>query len=116
MADLRLAVVGRNLIGREHVLAVRSGAAGSPIRLVEGVDDDGAVNFDRLLVLALVKHHAAAKTPPRRLVGLVQHGVGPDGYDLIRRSGFVVAEGPEGRLVQVPSAAAGSYGQTESQR
>lgn len=113
MADLRLAVVGGQLLGSEDVLAVGFGVAGVPIRFVKRVDHDHPINFDRLLILGLIEHEPSAETAHRRLVGLIQDGVGPDGHDFFGSSGFVVAQGPRYRFIQVPGGATDGRCQAE---
>src|SRR3954464_3089057 len=69
--------VNRHLIGRKNVsprwLIIRRLA----IRFVERVDDQLAIDEDRLLSIFFVEQHSATKASLRLLSGLCHHRIGP---------------------------------------
>jgi hypothetical protein len=75
-------MVPRELFRGEHVLAVRHGAS---VVLVEGVDDQRAVDQERRVAVGAVEHPAAAEASGGRAVGALGRRVGPDGHDAGRR-------------------------------
>ncbi len=81
VAHLRLAVMGLQLIGAEHVLACRTGIGRFPIVFIEGIDDEVALDSDRLFLPILVEHEPPAKSPGRRLALGVSDRVDPDRKD-----------------------------------
>jgi hypothetical protein len=104
----------RQLVGREDVLAVWFGVARVAVGFVEGIDHQRPFHLDRLVLLGLEEHQASAETANRRLIRLIQHGVRPDGYNLLWFTRLLLAQGPGHRLAQVQRRAAG--GRRQAQR
>jgi hypothetical protein len=109
MAEFRLAVVLRKLLLGEHELAIRFDVVGVATRFVERIDDQRPRDLDRLALLVVVEHQAPAEPALGRLVRLVEHGVGPHGYDLGGGDRRVVLPRP-GDLVQIQLRAARQCG------
>jgi hypothetical protein len=115
MADARHAVVfGEEFLGEDE-LAIRPGIAGVAARLIEGIDHQRAVDFDRLIVLSAVEQQPTAEPALRRTVRVVQYRVGPDGHDPAGQARLVFrGQWPRQRFLQIQLRAAGK--QRESRR
>jgi len=94
MSDLRLAVMGRKLLGHEDVFSVGSGAVRIASVFVKSVDDQHPLGLDGILLLALVEHQPPSETSNGRRIGPRQHRVGPQGDHPVGLSGLVVVERP----------------------
>ena len=84
MADIRLAVVFGKLFGGEDELAIGLDVVWISSLLVKGVDHQGSVDLDRLLLFLVVEHQATAETAGGRAVGPIEHRIRPNGHRLIR--------------------------------
>jgi len=91
VAELRLAVVLRKLLGRERVFSVRPGVAKISPLFVEGVDDQRAVDSHRGIAVGAVERQAAAEASSAAMIRMLCLGVGPNGHHLGRRLRLVVA-------------------------
>ncbi|MGI6418029.1 MAG: hypothetical protein ACOX1P_20445 [Thermoguttaceae bacterium] len=114
MADLRLAIVDRHLLGGEHVLAVGPGIARLPVVFIECVDHQVAVDFDRVLVLVVIEHQPAAEAARWGRALREANRVDPDRDDLGGHVRLVAVVGPERdreRIFHVQLGAAGEAGQ-----
>ncbi len=102
MADLRLAVMQRQLLRRDDVLAVGPRVVGVAIGVIEGIHDQCPVDLDRLFILGLVEHQPPAEAADRRLARLGQDRIVPEAGDLLRLARLVfLVEGPERPAVAV---------------
>lgn len=90
MAHLRFTVVGLYLIGGEDVFARRTRIGRLAAVLVEGVNDQFAVDLDRFILVLLIEHQAAAEPASRCFSLSVADRVDPNGNDAIRDLGFVL--------------------------
>jgi len=106
VAQLRLAVVTRPLLGWEDELLLGERPGGIVHRGVEGVDRQRAVHPDRLLVFVAVKHDPPAVAADARLARLAQHRVGPHVAHPRGDLGLRVLSRPGEALREVPLAAA----------
>ena len=79
VAQLGLAVMQRQLIRSENILANRHGWIGVWIRIVEGVDRHSSVDHDRLVGAIVKEHDAPTETSNRLLARLVQNRIAPNG-------------------------------------
>lgn len=105
--DLRFAVVRGELLGREDVLAIRFDIVRRPPLFVKGIDDQSALDFDRVGVLAVVEHHPPAKTSRAGMSGPLQHGFMPNSHDAGRRIEVVdLPHRPGNVLLEIESRAA----------
>ncbi|MCH8044978.1 MAG: hypothetical protein IID44_14810 [Planctomycetes bacterium] len=93
---------------REDVLAIGRYFRLLWVGLIEGVNDERAVHFDRLFFSAsAIKEQASAEAAHRRLTGLVQDGFAPYRHNLGRRSrvvGHLVAPGNFAAQVELRAA------------
>ena len=102
MAEVRLAVVPGELLGREDVFSIGLRVGGPAAFLIECIHDQRALDQDRFVDLLGVERQPAAKTPRRKAVGLVQDRVGPDrGHTRRHRGKLLGLPEPRNRLVQV---------------
>jgi hypothetical protein len=106
MAALGLAVVFFEFLGLKHVFAIGDHVQGVAVGLVKGVDHQRALDFHRLARLAAVEHQPAAKAADRRLVRLLEHGVGPHGHQFHRLGEVGVRCAPGNALVEIKLGAA----------
>jgi len=83
MADLRLAVMGRQLFRRESILAIGPRVVRVAVGFVERIDHERPLYFNRLFLLALEEHQSPAESADRRLARLGQYCVGPQGDDSV---------------------------------
>lgn len=73
-----------------------------PLGFVEGIDGQLAGGFYRFAATGFVEHDAAAEPTHRRGTFLMQHGIGPNGNQLVRASfALVVGQGPRDILREI---------------
>jgi hypothetical protein len=82
--QFRLALKLCHVFGGKHVLPVRDGVRRVTGHLVKSVDNNRALDFDRLFVLLVEKIDPAPKSAHRTVPGLMAHGVNPGTGDLDR--------------------------------
>lgn len=92
VAEFRLAVVLRELLGGEGVLSIGRAAVRIAIVLVESVHQQRAVDPQRLVLVRAEEHQSAAKAPSRRTIGMLEHDLTPNGHHLARRVRPVIAQ------------------------
>ena len=96
MAYLRFAVVVRQLLRREDILAVGPVVIGVVVGFVEGVDDEQSLHHDRRIILAFVEHQPPAEAASGGPARLSKDRVAPIGDDFIGLARLVVfLERPE---------------------
>lgn len=114
VTEFRLAVVDRQLLGGEHVLAIGPGIARLPVVFIECVDHQVAVDLDRILVLVVVEHQPAAEAARWGRALRESNRVDPDRGDLDgdpRRVAVVRPERDRRRAFHVQLGATGETGQ-----
>lgn len=102
-----LAVMRGELIGRNHIFLQRSIRFGVDFGRVKGVDRQRSVDLDRFGIPIGVEVDPSPKPAHSRLVGLVEHGIGPNGDDLFGKLVLIVAPQPLARPINVQRLAAG---------
>ena len=108
MPDIRLAVMLVEVLPGEDVLSIRLGIAGTSARFVEGVNHQRSVDLDRRVALAAVKEQPPAESTIGRAVGVVVHGIGPNGCHSAGHARLVFgSKRPLDWLLQVQLRAAG---------
>lgn len=90
VADARLAVVVLELIGGDDDAALGHTILRIAIGLVEHVDDELAVDLDRVFVVVFVEHQSTTKAALRLHAGSTHHAVGPNDGDPRGNFDFVV--------------------------
>lgn len=90
VSQARFAVTIGKLLGREHELPVGPNLLGIAAVFNERIDNQRALDLDRVFALVVVEHQSPAEPAPRRYSGLIEHRVGPHGDDLRRCGRFLL--------------------------
>ncbi|MGD9646248.1 MAG: hypothetical protein AB7U73_11095 [Pirellulales bacterium] len=108
MTELALAVMIRELLGREDELAIGGGLhLARVVGVVVGVDREAASHRDRRLVKLIVEHHPRAEAAHAGQPRLIHDGVGPHHGNAIGLGGTGLAGPAETADVELRATAAG---------